>query len=263
MRKTLRYFRNQEAHRAPPIWLTGFEGGRFAIEAAALQASRNYLLENAEVDAHPVLVFPGLFASDRTTVVLRRFLTEAGYPCSGWERGTNLGPTRDEDLEQAIEELIDRLYQSNGRQKLSLIGWSLGGLYARMAAHMAPDKVRQVITLGSPVNGNPEFTNAWRLYEWVSGMEVDASENLEKLALVQKPLPVPSTSIYSKTDSIVAWQISLAADGPQQQNVHVAASHIGMAFNPLVFDVILDRLAQAEGRWQPFQSAGLKRFLYA
>ena len=264
MNKPFSYFRNSEPSTAPPIWLAGLELGRCATEALSLSLYRAKLLEGVRGDGHPIVVFPGLFASDRSTGPLRRLLNDAGYKSYGWGHGTNLGPSRAEDLEGEIEELIGTVFLENGKRPVSLVGWSLGGLYARLAAHLMPEKVNQVITLGSPINGSPQLTNAWRLYELVSDMDIDASDNEEKLALIAKPLPVPSTSIYSKSDSIVAWQISRAADGPNQQNIHVPASHIGMAFSPLVVQVILDRLQTPVDAWQAFEpETRFERFVYA
>lgn len=262
--KTFKYFKSSEPSTPPPLWLASLELGRCATEAISLSIYRSRLLAEFQGNGHPVVVFPGLFASDRSTGPLRGLLNDVGYKSYGWGHGTNLGPSRAEDLEGEIGELIDSVYQENGKRPISLIGWSLGGLYARLAAHLMPDKVNQVITLGSPVNGSPQFTNAWRLYELVSDMDIDASDNEEKLALIARPLPVPSTSIYSKSDSIVAWQISRAASGPNQQNIQVPASHIGMAFSPLVIQVILDRLQVPVNAWQAFEpETRFERFVYA
>ncbi len=264
MVKSINYFRNPEPTRPPPLWLTSLELGRCATEALSLSLYRTRLLDGAQGDGHPVLVFPGLFASDRSTWPLRKLLNDAGYRSYGWGHGTNLGPNRAEDLEGEIAALVDSVYSANENRPISLVGWSLGGLYARLAAHMMPDKVNQVITLGSPVNGSPQFTNAWRLYELVSDMDIDASDNEQKLALIAKPLPVPSTSIYSKSDSIVAWQLSCAASGRHQQNIQVPASHIGMAFSPLVVQVILNRLQTPVSAWRAFEpETRFERLVYS
>ncbi len=264
MIKSFKYFRNSEPSTPPPLWLTSLELGRCATEALSMSLYRAKILQDVQGDGHPVIVFPGLFASDRSTGPLRRLLNDAGYHSYGWGHGTNLGPSRAEDLESDIGELIDRIYLESGKRSVSLIGWSLGGLYARLAAHLMPEKINQVITLGSPINGSPQLTNAWRLYELVSDMDIDASDNEEKLATISKPLPVPSTSIYSKSDSIVAWQISLAAQGPDQQNIHIPASHIGMAFSPLVVQVILNRLQTPVHACKPFEpETRFERLVYA
>ncbi|MFK7732479.1 MAG: esterase/lipase family protein [Pseudomonadales bacterium] len=264
MLKSFKYFRNSKPTTAPPLWLASLELGRCATEALSMSVYRSRLLEAVKGDGHPVVVFPGLFASDRSTGPLRRLLNDAGFQSYGWGHGTNLGPSRAEDLDDDITELIKSVYLENGKQPVSLIGWSLGGLYARLAAHLMPEKINQVITLGSPINGSPQLTNAWRLYELVSDMDIDANDNEEKLALIAKALPVPSTSIYSKSDSIVAWQISRAASGPNQQNIHVPASHIGMAFSPLVVQVVLDRLQTPVDAWKAFEpETRFERFVYA
>lgn len=253
MQSAFSYFQNPLPHRAPPLWLTGFEPSRAVAEFLALKANRDSLLRDAKADGHPVLIFPGLMTGDISTKTLRSLLTEAGYAAHGWGMGINRGPLSAQDLEADITALIDNMFDQHGGRRISIIGWSLGGLYARLAAHKAPDKVRQVITLGSPVSGSPRYTNAWRLYELLSSKKVDDQENAEYLKLAQQPLPVPCTSVYSKTDSIVAWQIAKAEPGKQQENVRMLSSHVGMANNPAVVELLLNRLAQPENDWQPFR----------
>lgn len=260
MIRPARYFTDDSVESAPPPWLLAFEGSRFASEYIALKAVRNKMIAKHEGNGHPVLVFPGLFASDATTSVLREFIEDAGHECFGWDHGRNLGPGRDLALQDDIEALIRRRHDECG-EKLTLIGWSLGGLYARLAAHLLPECVGQVITLGSPISGSPKFTNAWRLYEMITGQHAESEANVELLEQLKKPVSVPATSIYSRSDSIVAWQISLSADGKQQQNVEIAASHVGMAFSPVVFQVILDRLTQDLSDWKEYQPDGFMKLL--
>src|SRR6201982_2041110 len=124
-------------------------------------------------DGHPVLVLPGLVASDASTRALRSFLTSKGYAVSGWRQGRNYG-LRD-GVQHAMVDLVQELNDKHGR-KISLVGWSLGGLYARQLAKMMPDRVRQVITLGSPFAGNPRSTTAWRVYEWARGHTADEGD---------------------------------------------------------------------------------------
>src|SRR6201995_1009713 len=108
-------------------------------------------------DGHPVLVFPGLMASDVSTRPLRSFLKNKDYAVSGWRQGRNYGLRP--GVQHAMVGLVEELNDAHGR-KISLVGWSLGGLYARQLAKMMPDRVRSVITLGSPFAGSPRSTNA-------------------------------------------------------------------------------------------------------
>lgn len=207
-------------------------------------------------DGHPVLVFPGLIAPDMSTLPLRRFLKGRGYAAAPWQQGINLGP-REGVIDSCLERLRD-LYEAHGRS-VSLIGWSLGGIYAREVAKVYPDAVRQVITMGTPFTGHPRATNAWRLYEFVTGHKIGAPEIHEPL---RAPPPVPTTSIFSRTDGVVAWQCSVEQEGPFTENIEVEASHIGMGLNPMTFYAIADRLAQAEGEWKPFDRSGPLGLLY-
>lgn len=210
-------------------------------------------------DGHPVLVFPGLAAGDITTVVIRRFLRELGYAAHAWEQGLNFGP-RPGVLEACIER-IGRLRAEHGRP-VSLIGWSLGGVYARELAKMMPDYVRQVITLGTPFTGSHKATNAWRVYQLVSG-EKDIDE--ARFAALRETPPVPTTSIYSRSDGVVAWQCSVEQETASSENIEVHASHVGMGMNPTALYAIADRLAQPEGQWRRFDHrthTGLKKLLF-
>ncbi len=195
------------------------------------------------------MVFPGLSANDVSTVPLRYYLQSLNYQPWGWEQGFNFGP-RTGVIDEARSKLIDT-YETTGR-KVSLIGWSLGGVYARELAKELPHMVRGVITLGTPFAGSHKSTNAWRIYELASGQNLEReSANYD---LPAAP-PVPTTSIYSRTDGIVAWQASIQSPSPANphtENIEVRASHIGLGVNPSALWAVADRLAQAEGRWQPF-----------
>src|SRR5271167_789775 len=159
--------RRQEA--APGFLLQFLEIRAFAEHYAAL-AMRPLWGAAARGDGHPVLVLPGLAAGDASTALMRRFLRSRGYATSGWGQGLNLG-LREGVLDRAHDRLC-KLWIEHGRS-VSLVGWSLGGLYARELAKRSPEIVRLVITLGSPFTGHPRQTNAWRIYEFASGHRID------------------------------------------------------------------------------------------
>lgn len=239
----------QSLHDVPPsAWLLALELRAF-WEFGALLPSWPLLARAPRGDGHAVMVFPGLSANDATTVPLRHYLQSLGYSPWGWDQGFNFGP-RAGVLEEAKDNLI-RTFETTGR-KVSLIGWSLGGVYARELAKELPHMVRCVITLGSPFAGSHKATNAWRIYELTSGRSVEReSENYDLPA----PPPVPTTSIYSRSDGVVAWQASIQAPvaaNPQTENIEVLASHIGLGVNPGAWWAVADRLSQAEGQWKPF-----------
>ena len=154
-------------------------------------------------DGHPVLVLPGLIASDASTKPLRSYLADRGYEVHGWCLGRNLGLRP--GIESKMKARLREIHRASGR-KVSIVGWSLGGVFAREIARAVPDAVRSVITLGSPIRGNPRSTNAWRIYELASGQSVD-DPKLRRPCDVAPP--VPTTSIFSRTDGIVAWQCSV------------------------------------------------------
>jgi pimeloyl-ACP methyl ester carboxylesterase len=144
---------------------------------------------------------------------------------------------------------------------VTLIGWSLGGIFARETAKLEPESVRSVISMGSPVSGATDLTNAGDLFKSLNGSPSD--RNSDRFERLGDAPPVPTTSIFSKTDGIVAWEASIQADRYETENIIVPASHLGLGFNPLVMYVLADRLRQAEGNWQPFDKSGLKSLVFA
>ena len=236
-------------HNQPPsAWLLALELRAF-WEFGALLPAWPLLARAPRGDGHAVMVFPGLSANDASTVPLRHYLQSLNYSPWGWEQGFNLGP-RAGVLDEAKNKLV-RTFESAGR-KISLIGWSLGGVYARELAKELPHMVRDVITLGTPFAGSPKATNAWRVYQLASGRNIE--RETDHYNLPGAP-PVPTTSIYSRTDGVVAWQASIQAPSsanPHTENIEVLASHIGLGVNPSAWWAVADRLAQPEGQWQPF-----------
>ncbi|CAG2159848.1 esterase/lipase family protein [Cupriavidus numazuensis] len=249
-------FNREPDERCPSILLYGIEG-RALLELASLPWTLPLLLRDVpRGDGHSVLVLPGLLASDHSTSLLRRFLRSRGYDVHGWKQGNNLGPR--EGLLEALQHRVESLHQTSGR-KISLIGWSLGGVYARELARAMPEKVRQVITLGSPLYGAPETSsNAWQVFRFLTrGQAVDES------ARGNVAPPVPTTSIYSRADGVVGWGCSVERPGPMTDNIEInVASHLGLGVNPLVWYAVGDRLALPEDGWTHFAPRGLYRSLF-
>ena len=238
---------------APSAWLLALEF-RAPWEFGSLIPAWPALQRAPKGDGHAVVVFPGLAASDGTTVPLRRYLDSLGYETQGWSQGFNFGPRA--GVLEAAKRGLSQAFESTGR-KVSLIGWSLGGVYARELAKELPQMVRCVITLGSPFAGHPKSTNAWRIYELASGREI--SREHEQFDLPAAP-PVPTTSIFSRTDGIVAWRGSVQESTPgnaDTENIEVVASHVGIGVNPSAWWAVADRLAQPEGQWRAFDRTGL------
>ena len=241
--------------KAPGALLIALEG-RAPLELGVTLATWPLLKSAPTGDGHAVIVFPGLGAGDLTTVPLRNFLRAQGYETYGWDLGLNLGP-REGVLQKSIDR-VQEIQQDSGRN-VSLIGWSLGGIYAREFAKALPDQVRSVITLGTPFAGDPKATNAWRVYEFVSGYKIDDHDMLAQLKIAP---PVPTTSIFSRTDGVVAWPLSMQKESKRTENIEVNASHVGLGFNPLALYAMADRLAQEEGKWQKFHRDGWREWFY-
>ena len=210
-------------------------------------------------DGHPVLTLPGFLASDLSMAPMRRYLKELGYDAYAWKMGRNTGGvTR---MRAALRDRLAQIHAATGR-KVSLVGWSLGGIYARDLALRAPDMVRYVVTLGSPFAGDVRATNATRLYEAMSGEAVGEDSELRRA--IAGDLPVPTTSIYSRTDGIVNWRTCLlrASDTAENIEVHLA-SHVGLGVNAAALWAVADRLAQAEGQFEQFVRSGPFAIAYA
>jgi len=247
--------------QAPSLLWTLLEAPRALSEATSLLPAGKLLRDLPPGDGHPVLTLPGFLATDRSTRVLRRYVYEWGYDSFRWRLGRNLGPSKTRNLEQLLEARLEKLYKETGRT-VSLIGWSLGGIFARELARRRPELVRCVVTLGSP-HGSPKATNAWRLYETLSGIKVDDETIRRRVEQLREPLvDVPVTAVFSKSDAIVAHDIARLPPSDQVENIGISTSHIGMGFNPIVLYLIADRLRQAEGEWTPFELSGLRNFFY-
>jgi pimeloyl-ACP methyl ester carboxylesterase len=210
-------------------------------------------------DGHPVLALPGFLASDLSMAPMRRYLGELGYDAHAWNMGRNLGGIASK--RGALRDLVVNIHQTTGR-KVSIVGWSLGGIYARDLALQLPDLVRCVITLGSPFANDVRATNATRLYEALTGEGVDDIPEIREA--IAGDLPVPATSIYSRTDGIVNWRTCLLRPSDTAENIEVhLASHVGLGVNPAALWAVADRLAQPEGQFRQFDRSGPFAIAYA
>ena len=245
-------------HKPPFLGYLLAEGARFAWEYGAMQATRPLHRYLPNADRHDVLVIPGFLADDWSTAALRRHLDRLGYRTHGWEVGTNLG-ARDYIVEAMVERFDELIEKSDG--KISIIGHSLGGLFARELARMRPDDVRQVISMGSPIRDRGKSNHVWRAYELVSGHATDTPlfGGPSKRRLPPGP---PSTAIYTKTDGVVSWRVCLETDHPSTQNIEVYGSHCGLPCNPMVLTVIADRLSRPADAWRPFKWRKLDHGLF-
>jgi pimeloyl-ACP methyl ester carboxylesterase len=241
---------------APPSRLLLLAEVRAFWETGAAVALWPLLQLAPRGDGHAVLVLPGLVAGDGSTAVLRRYLRGRGYNAQGWGLGRNLGPRT--GIEQGMVKKLESMHAQSGR-KVSLVGWSLGGVYARLLASSRPELVRSVTTLGSPFTGSARATHAWRVYEGVSGQ---SSEDPRRMKHVKPTPSVPTTSIFSRSDGVVAWRCSVEETGPKSENIEVIASHLGMGAHPAVLYALADRLAQPEGEWKPFNRGALGPLIY-
>jgi hypothetical protein len=231
---------------------------RGLADLAALVLAAPGLAAAPRGDGHGVLAFPGLLAGDGSTALLRAFLRCLGYQVRGWDLGRNQGPT-EAVLAGLPRALLDHA-ERTGRP-VSLIGWSLGGIYAREMARRHPRQVRQVITLGSPFAlQDPRQSHAHGPYQRLSSRHAPGRK-LPTAELRSRPIRVPSTAVYSRLDGVVAWQACIEPETPLHQNVEVRCSHLGFGVDPATLWLIADRLAVPAGQRVPFRPPlALRRF---
>jgi len=231
--------------------------GIFEFNASLLMSP--LLLRAPKGDGHPVLALPGFLASDVSMAPMRRYLTELGHDPHAWQMGRNLGGFL--RMRAALRERLAEIHAATNR-KVSIVGWSLGGVYARDLALHAPEMVRYVVTLGSPFANDVRATNATRLYEALSGEAVDDDPEFRKA--LAGDLQVPTTSIFSRADGVVNWRTCLLRPSTTAENVEVyLASHVGLGVNPAVLWAVADRLAQREGEFSQFDRSGPFAIAYA
>lgn len=249
MSETAGAIRADRAPRRPSPWFLATEVPRAAGEYALLQAARPWLASAPRGDGHQVLVLPGLGASDRSTVALRRFLTGLGYEAHGWGLGRNVpSPGLVERLRERARSLVA---QAPPGASTSLVGWSLGGIYAREIAKGAPGRIRQVVTLGSPFRSTPDHESNVAPFMRRIAANRGIDPGRQRGYGDDAPLPVPSTSVFTRSDGIVPWRACLdAATGPHE-TLEVTGSHCGLGHHPAVLWIVADRLAQPADAWEP------------
>jgi pimeloyl-ACP methyl ester carboxylesterase len=237
-------------YRAPSWALLATEVPRAGLDFAALLGTWPLLATARRGDGHPVLVLPGLLAGDPATVLLRNVLRALGHNVSGWSLGTNRGPNA--RVVQELRSRLERLQHDSGR-RVSLVGWSLGGLYAQELARASPGSVRRLITLGAPVLRRRGWTQSVsRIVDQVTYLPRTAPL-VPRLWAESGSLRVPATSVYTRADGMVAWETCRYAAGPRRENVEVRGSHLGLMVNPSVLWLLADRLGQDEAKWKPFR----------
>jgi alpha/beta superfamily hydrolase len=195
---------------------------------------RNYTFKNVGKN-RPVMVIPGLLGTDFSTKILRKFLTKMGFMVFGWEMGRNLG--KFEDLRKLTQKVKD-LHSKTGK-KVIVIGWSMGGIFAREVGKIIPDSIEQLITMGSPFG----YIHAPNNAKWVFDLLNKGRKEMPEFEnQIHEPAPIPTLAIYSKTDGIVPWEACMERkEDNLHQNREVTSSHFGMGMNKEIFKVVLER----------------------
>jgi pimeloyl-ACP methyl ester carboxylesterase len=239
--------------KKPHIALAMMEMPSMVMELGSLMLSAPWLRSLPKGDGHAVMIIPGFLGNDRLNHSLVRYLKHLGYNAAGWGMGRNLGPDH-----FAVDELKGRVtnHAETGDGTITLIGHSLGGLCAREIARMYPDNVRQVISLGTPFGkGSKKGSNAKGMFDRVNPGTKENSMFNDGWNKFAKAPPVPTTSIYTKSDGVVNWRTNIQhANHPMVQNIEVLGSHSGLTLNPAVWYLLADRLQYTRDNWEPIQS---------
>lgn len=230
---------NQPALK-PPARLLSLLEARAPLEGMSLLLAWPWLARAPRGDGRPVVLAPGYGASDRSMQPLFSYLSWLGYDMHHWGQGINRGNVR--KYVDALGDRVRDLSQQRDGQTVTLIGWSLGGVVARELAREAPDLVREVITMGTPIVGGPKYTSIGSFYAKLENLDLDKFER-EVHERNLMGIACPLTAIYSKTDGVVAWRAALDTYNPQARNVQVSASHLGLGVNPFVWQIIAKTLA--------------------
>ena len=250
---------DSEGGAGPSAGLFLTEPARGLAGLAVLPLAAPWLASAPRGARHGVLVVPGLLASDMSTGLLRRFLRWLGHDVRGWDLGRNVGPTEAvlDGLPQALAALAKR---TGG--PVSVVGWSLGGIYARELARERPGQVRQVITFASPFAlTDPRQSRAEGAYRRRSRLHA-SHVRLPTRERVARPISVPSTAVYSRRDGIVSWQACIEPETAVHENVEVRCAHLGFGTDPATLWLIADRLAVPVGQRQRFRPPPALRSLY-
>lgn len=252
----------RHAHVGSPHPLNSLLEARAFLEMALLPASLPLLMNAPRGDGHPVLLVPGFLAGESTLIALKLFLQNKGYDVHTWGLGRNVG-FRSKHA-NALPQKIRYLHHVTGR-KVSLVGWSLGGVFSFYGAESTQECVRSIITLGSPVSvdtaGSQSPSTMKALYRLVShrlGASAHMMQPRAKAMRERRRLPIPTSCLYSLTDGVVPPQeATIDGDPSLHENIQVAGSHIGLGFNGIVLSIVANRLAQPELDWKPFDPEGL------
>ena len=235
----------------PSIALLGTEPWRAAAEFVSFKLQRKPRLRTG--DGHPVVIFPGMATDGHAVAPLRDCCQSLGYTAFDWGQGFNTGPKGDPDVWLAGLAAHVKRMLSGHKQRATLIGWSLGGIYARELGKLLAPDVKQVITIGTPFNAAQDHTNVGWLFKLLNGSPPTLGAALSER--LRTPPPVPTTAIYSKSDGVVAWQTCCQASGRGRiEDIEVPGSHMGMGWNPAVMKVVADRLGHRVGQWRPYRA---------
>lgn len=244
---------------APSAALYLTEHARSLATFGCLVAGQPWITTAPRVDGRPVVVLPGLAAGDLSTAPIRGYLRGLGYDVSGWGLGINIGPTR--RVLRDLKPMIENVAQRTGSE-VALVGWSLGGIFARMVAREIPETVSQVVTLGSPFRfDSAHQARTENFFNKLSRFHAPQDEWPERDTTLGG-LPVPATSIYSRLDGIVDWRACIDVVDDRHENIQVWSSHLGFGHDPAVMWAVADRLAQPPGTWKPFQAPWYAHLAY-
>jgi len=244
----------------PPLFNMLLEG-RSVVEWSSIYCLYPFIPKRIKGKGKPVLLIPPYLGDDYSTSFVRRYLTSLGFKTYKWEQGFNLIKSH---YIPRLEEKLDDIYRIHG-EKVSIVGWSGGGLFAKIIANRHPKQVQQIVTIGSPVWGVMDMkTPVNGILEFFRGKSL--KERNQRFLEELEPIPnVPITCIYTKTDGLLPWKHCMEAESYREdiKNIEVYGSHSGLGANVSVLLITANALsANIHGKAIADTTTNIERLLY-
>lgn len=237
------------ATQLPPpsrlLWAAELPRAAWTIAETAF--ARKLLAEAPRGDGRPVMALPGVAMGDISVARLAAYLRRLGYRAQTWQLGINRARRTIGDDGERLIARIEALHLASGAP-VTLVGVSLGGIMARIAAHRRPDLVREVVTIHSPYAGDGRATNVQRAFEWASGEPIDSPHLADLLAEARRPLPVPATALWSRSDGLVNGAACHVPGEPGLRAIELRGGHLLVGQRARVLRTVADTLAGVSAR---------------
>ena len=257
IRNLYKRYHNDQGAVHKRVMLSMSEAPRAGNEILFSQLLKRGLASRVDGEGQGVIVIPGFLGTDGLNKPLVKFLNSRGFKAFGWMDGRNTGP-KGKTIDKLTREVEFR-FKSTG-QKVSLVGHSLGGIYAREIAKKIPEQVQRIVTLGSPFSrpdNDPTMVN--KVFRTINSKQRKA----QTVRQLEVPPEVPTSSVFSRADGVIQWRTAIQSNGHDKtENIEVYGSHCGLSNNASVWFLLLDRLQRDPMAWQKFDNSGWRKHVF-